>query len=207
MNWQKIDQQNIWHPFSPLSEKPVIQVKKGRGVYLQTIENKWIIDCISSWWVNIHGHANKQIARAIGKQASRLEQVIFAGFTHEPAVKLSQLLLKLLPNTQSKLFFSDDGSTSVEVALKIAIQYWKNQGIKRKKIIAIDGAYHGDTFGSMSVGERGIFNLPFFDFLFEVDFIPFPEGNGEKSIEKMKELASEDTALFIFEPLGQGASG
>ncbi len=207
MNWQKIDQKNIWHPFSPLSERPVIQVKKGRGIYLQTIDNQWIIDCISSWWVNIHGHANKQIARAIGKQARKLEQVIFAGFTHEPAAKLSQLLLKLLPESQSKLFFSDDGSTSVEVALKIAIQYWRNQGIKRKKVIAIDGAYHGDTFGSMSVGERGIFNLPFFDYLFEVDFIPFPEGDGAPSIQKMKELVSDDTALFIFEPLVQGASG
>ena len=136
-----------------------------------------------------------------------MEQVIFAGFTHEPAVKLSQLLLSILPENQSKLFFSDDGSTSVEVALKLAIQYWKNLGKPRMRIIAIDGAYHGDTFGSMSVGERGLFNLPFFDFLFEVDFIPFPEGDGANSIAKMKELASEDTALFIFEPLVQGASG
>ena len=207
MNWQKLDQKNIWHPFSPLSEKPVIQVKKGRGVYLQTIDNRWIMDCISSWWVNTHGHANKQISRAISKQSRKLEQVIFAGFTHEPAVKLSQLLLNLLPDNQSKLFFSDDGSTSVEVALKLAIQYWKNLGKPRRKIIAIDGAYHGDTFGSMSVGERGIFNLPFFDFLFEVDFIPFPEGDGANSITKMKELVSDDTALFIFEPLVQGASG
>ncbi len=207
MNWQKLDQKNIWHPFSPLSGQPVIQVKKGRGVYLQTVDNRWIMDCISSWWVNTHGHANKQISRAIGKQARKLEQVIFAGFTHEPAVKLSQLLLRLLPANQSKIFFSDDGSTSVEVALKLAIQYWKNKGVRRKKIIAIEGAYHGDTFGSMSVGERGIFSLPFFDFLFEVEFIPFPEGDGSNSIKRMKELVSDDTALFIFEPLVQGASG
>ncbi|XOV94041.1 MAG: adenosylmethionine--8-amino-7-oxononanoate transaminase [Bacteroidota bacterium] len=207
MNWEKLDKENIWHPFSPLSNTPVIHVKKGRGVYLQTSDNRWIMDCISSWWVNIHGHANKQISRSIAKQVKKLEQVIFAGFTHEPAIKLSQMLLKLLPKAQSKIFFSDDGSTSVEVALKLAIQYWKNLGISRKRIIAIEGAYHGDTFGSMSVGERGLFNLPFHDFLFEVDFIPFPDGDGSGSISKMKELVSDDTAIFIFEPLVQGAAG
>lgn len=207
MNWKEVDRRNIWHPFSPLSAEPVIEVKKGRGVYLHTADNRWIIDCISSWWVNIHGHANKQITRAIAKQARKIEQVIFAGFTHQPAVKLSQHLLKHLPDNQSKLFFSDDGSTSVEVALKLAIQYWKNKGQKRTRIIAIDGAYHGDTFGSMSVGERGLFNLPFFDFLFEVDFLPFPIGEGSECISRMEDLASDETALFIFEPLVQGASG
>ena len=207
MNWLEVDKQNIWHPFSPLGGEAPLHAEKGRGIYIKTSDGRWIIDAISSWWVNIHGHANKRISKAIAKQSRKLEQVIFAGFTHEPAIRLSQLLMKLLPDNQSKLFFSDNGSTSVEVALKLAIQYWKNKGSKRYKIIAIDGAYHGDTFGSMSVGERGLFTLPFNDYLFEVDFVPFPTGNGKESIEAFKKLVSEETALFIFEPLVQGAAG
>ena len=207
MNWLEVDKQNIWHPFSPLGGEAPLHAEKGRGIYIKTSDGRWIIDAISSWWVNIHGHANKRISKAIAKQSRKLEQVIFAGFTHEPAIRLSQLLMKLLPDNQSKLFFSDNGSTSVEVALKLAIQYWKNEGSKRYKIIAIDGAYHGDTFGSMSVGERGLFTLPFNDYLFEVDFVPFPTGNGKESIEAFKKLVSEETALFIFEPLVQGAAG
>ena len=207
MNWLEVDKQNIWHPFSPLGGETPLYAEKGRGIYIKTSDGRWIIDAISSWWVNIHGHANKRISKAVAKQARKLEQVIFAGFTHEPAIRLSQLLMKLLPDNQAKLFFSDNGSTSVEVALKLAIQYWKNKGNKRHKIIAIDGAYHGDTFGSMSVGERGLFTLPFNDYLFEVDFVPFPTENGKESIKAFKRLVSEETALFIFEPLVQGAAG
>ena len=176
---EQIDSANIWHPFSPLAGNKPIPIKKGRGIYLYTYDGRKILDAISSWWVNIHGHANKKISRAITKQAAQLEQVIFAGFTHKPAIDLSKTLKKLLPVTISKLFFSDNGSTSVEVALKIAIQYWYNLGQKRTKIIALEGAYHGDTFGSMSIAERNIFSLPFFDFLFNVHFIPFPVGDGK----------------------------
>lgn len=204
---EKADVKNIWHPFSPLTGAAPIVIKKARGVWLETHDGRRILDAISSWWVNIHGHAHPKIAAAIARQAHRLEQVIFAGFTHKPAIKLSEKLLGILPSGFTKIFFSDDGSTSTEVALKLAIQYWHNKGISRKKILAIEGAYHGDTFGAMSVGSRGIFNHPFDDFLFQVTFIPFPEGNGQNSIDAMKELANEDYAAFIYEPLVQGAAG
>lgn len=206
-NWKKADKRRIWHPFSPLAGKDPVLIKKAEGVYLYTNDGRKIIDAISSWWVNIHGHANKKIAKAIASQARQLEQVIFAGFTHKPAISLSRSLLKHLPKNQSKLFFSDDGSTSVEVALKIAVQYWHNKGVDRKRVIAFEGAYHGDTFGSMSVGSRGVFSLPFFPYLFDVKFIPFPQGDGSNSIEAMKEIISGETAAFIFEPLVQGAAG
>jgi adenosylmethionine-8-amino-7-oxononanoate aminotransferase len=166
------------------------------------------LDAISSWWVNIHGHANPFIAAAISAQARKVEQVIFAGFTHPPAVKLAELLMQMLPDNQSKLFFSDDGSTSTEVAIKLAIQFWHNAGKPRKKIIAIEGAYHGDTFGAMSVGEReSIFNVPFRDLLFDVIYIPFPNGDGKNTVQAMRQVASEEVAAFIFEPLVQGAAG
>ncbi|MFY0601823.1 MAG: adenosylmethionine--8-amino-7-oxononanoate transaminase [Cyclobacteriaceae bacterium] len=206
-NLEKIDRKNIWHPFSPLAGNNPIAIKKAKGIYLYTHEGRKIMDAISSWWVNIHGHSNKKISKAISRQAGKVEQVIFAGFTHKPAVDLSKTLMKLLPKSISRIFFSDDGSTCVEVALKLAIQYWHNQGIERKKIIAIEGAYHGDTFGSMSVAERNIFSSPFNKYLFDVDWIPFPEGDGKASIARMKELVSEETAAFIFEPLVQGAAG
>ena len=204
---KKADLDNIWHPFSPLGGREPLMIKKAKGVYLHTPDGRKIIDAISSWWVNIHGHAHPKIAKAVGKQAKRLEQVIFAGFAHEPAAQLSKTLMKILPKNQSKIFFSDDGSTSVEVALKLAIQYWHNKGIRRKELIAIEGAYHGDTFGSMSLGDRGVFSMPFFNYLFEVKFVPFPKGNGQNTIDAMKEAVTENTVAFIFEPLVQGASG
>lgn len=204
---EKIDRKNIWHPFSPLAGNKPIAIKKAKGIYLYTYDGRRIMDAISSWWVNVHGHSHRKISKAISRQAAKVEQVIFAGFTHKPAIDLSKTLMKLLPKSISKIFFSDDGSTCVEVALKLAIQYWYNKGIERKRIIAIEGAYHGDTFGSMSVADRNIFSAPFNNYLFEVDLIPFPEGDGEASIAKMRALVSEETAAFIFEPLVQGAAG
>ena len=205
-----LDRKNIWHPFTPLqggNDTPLIT--RAKGVHLYTADGRQIIDAVSSWWVNIHGHANPHIAKAIADQATKLEHVIFAGFTHEPAIRLSENLLSILPNDQSRIFFSDNGSTAVEVALKMAIQYWHNQGIKKQKIIAINGAYHGDTFGAMSVAERGIFNKPFFPFLFETHFIDFPvPGNEEEVIDQFSKLAQQkDVAAFIFEPLVQAAGG
>ncbi|RED92472.1 adenosylmethionine--8-amino-7-oxononanoate transaminase [Marinoscillum furvescens] len=206
-NLEKADQKNIWHPFSPLAGNKPIPVKKAKGVYIHTHDGRKIIDSISSWWVNIHGHSHPKINKAISRQAAKVEQVIFAGFTHRPAIDLSKTLLKLLPKSISKVFFSDNGSTSVEVAIKLAIQYWHNEGKPRRKIIALEGAYHGDTFGSMSVAERNIFSAPFNDFLFEVEFLPFPSGDGKAAIERMQEIVNDDTAAFIFEPLVQGAAG
>jgi adenosylmethionine-8-amino-7-oxononanoate aminotransferase len=138
---REIDKKNIWHPFSPLAGNDPILVVKALGCYLYTADGRKIMDAISSWWVNIHGHAHPIIAKAIADQAVQLEHVIFAGFTHIPAIELSERLMALLPKDQSKIFFSDDGSTATEVAIKLSIQYWHNKGVKRKKIIAIEGAY------------------------------------------------------------------
>lgn len=207
-DWSALDRANVWHPFSPLAGNEPLYVSHARGLYLYTEDDREFMDVISSWWVNIHGHSHPKIAKAIARQAGELEHVIFAGFTHKPAIKLSETLLDLLPDDQSKVFYSDNGSTATEVAIKLAIQYWYNQGKARKKIIAIEGAYHGDTFGAMSVGDRtSIFNVPFTDFLFDVAYLPFPEGNGENTLEAMKQLATEEVAAFIFEPLVQGAGG
>lgn len=205
-----LDKQNVWHPFSPLNEvQDIPLVTSAQGVYLHTADGRKIIDAISSWWVNLHGHCNPTIAKAVAAQAATLEHVIFAGFTHEPAIRLSANLLSILPSGQRKVFFSDNGSTAVEVGLKMAIQYWHNRGIKKQKIIAINGAYHGDTFGSMSVAERGLFTEPFFPYLFEASFIDFPnQGNEEQVIAQFQRLIQQrDVAAFIFEPLVQAAAG
>ena len=189
-------------------EAPLV-VERAEGVNLFTSGGKKIIDCISSWWVNIHGHSHRYITEAIAKQADQLEHVIFAGFTHEPAITLAERLLKILPDNQQKVFFSDNGSTAVEVAIKMAFQYFYNQGISKKRIIAIDGAYHGDTFGAMSVGERGPFTAPFDSCLFRVDFVDFPTAEKEETVwQHFRELiATGEVAAFIFEPIVQGASG
>lgn len=205
-----IDKANIWHPFTPLagSAEPLL-ISHAKGIYLHTPGGRKIIDAISSWWVNLHGHAHPIIAAAVAEQAAKLEHVIFAGFTHEPAIKLSENLLKILPSNFSKIFYSDNGSTAVEVALKLAMQYWHNQGIARKRIIAIEGAYHGDTFGSMSVGDRSIFSAPFSPYLFDVAFVKFPEnGNENIVLDQFKSIIDlGDTSAFIYEPLVQAAGG
>lgn len=211
MKLPESDKKNIWHPFTSLVDGPEpLLVASAHGVYLNLQDGRKIIDAVSSWWVNLHGHSNPAIANAIAEQAKKLEHVIFAGFTHEPAIRLAENLLSILPKNQSKIFFSDNGSTAVEVALKMAIQYWHNQGIKNKtKIIALDGAYHGDTFGSMSVGERGAFTNAFAPYLFNVSFIDFPtEENRENVLKDFEEkLLTDQFGVFIYEPLVQGAAG
>lgn len=204
------DNKYIWHPFTSLGggAEPLL-ITSANGVYLHTHDGRKIIDAISSWWVNLHGHAHPEIAEAVSKQAATLEHVIFAGFTHEPAILLSQNLLSVLPGNHAKIFYSDNGSTAVEVALKMAFQYWYNQGIQKKKVVAIKGAYHGDTFGAMSVGERGRFTDPFSTYLFDVEFIDFPsQGKEAMALNQFKELAAgEQVSAFIFEPLVQAAAG
>jgi adenosylmethionine-8-amino-7-oxononanoate aminotransferase len=204
------DKQNIWHPFTPLtSASEPIEIQSAKGIYLHTADGRKIIDGISSWWVNLHGHSHPYIAKALCEQALKLEHVIFAGFTHEPAVKLSENLLSILPKNQSKIFFSDNGSTAVEVAIKMVLQYWHNKGVDKKRIIALSGAYHGDTFGAMAVGERGIFTKAFHSHLFDVEFIDLPKKeHEEKSIQQFTKLIGhKDVAGFIFEPLVQAAGG
>ena len=209
-SWIKRDENAIWHPFTPLKGmEPPLAVTKAEGVYLHTEDGKKIIDAISSWWVNLHGHSHPKIAEAIAEQARTLEHVIFAGFTHPPAVELAERLLQLLPENQSKVFYSDNGSTAVEVALKMAMQFWYNQGAERPTVVALDGAYHGDTFGSMSVGDRSPFSAPFDQYLFNVEFLDFPSADKEEEVvERFRKLcASGAVGAFIFEPLIQGASG
>jgi adenosylmethionine-8-amino-7-oxononanoate aminotransferase len=200
----------IWHPFTPLLTSPApVEIAEAKGAYLYGADGRKILDAIASWWVNLHGHSHPHIAAAIARQASTLEHTIFAGFTHQPAKTFAKRLLEILPKNQTKVFFSDNGSTATEVAMKMAFQYFYNQNIQKQKIIAFEGAYHGDTFGAMSVGERSPFNAPFQHFLFDVEFLPLPVGeDAHRAEQKMAEiLASNQVAAFIFEPLVQGASG
>lgn len=180
-----------------------IPVVKGDGVYIIEANGKAYIDAISSWWVTIHGHANTYIAEKIYEQAKTLEQVIFAGFTHEPAVRLAERLLDILPGEFAKIFYSDNGSTAVEVGVKMALQYWWNKGDKkRNKILALNHSYHGDTFGTMSLSDRSVFTLAFHDKLFEVIFIDPPMQGGVLYNGPWDEIA-----CLIYEPLLQGAGG
>ncbi len=170
------DKQVIWHPYTPQKYAPEpIPIVKGEGTLLFDTHGNHYIDAISSWWVTIHGHAHPYIARKIYEQALQLEQVIFAGFTHEPAVQLAERLLNILPGNLLKYFILITDPQQLEVAIKMAIQYWWNKGnTKRNKIIALTNSYHGDTFGAMSISERGIFTKAFQDKLFDVIFIDVP---------------------------------
>ncbi|MDH3710959.1 MAG: adenosylmethionine--8-amino-7-oxononanoate transaminase [Cyclobacteriaceae bacterium] len=204
------DREFIWHPFTPLvGSTENLVISQAEGARLITEDGQVIIDAIASWWVNLHGHSHPAIAQAIAQQAQQLEHVMFAGCTHEPAITLAENLLSILPGNQSKIFYSDNGSTAVEVGLKMALQYWHNQNISKSRVIALEGAYHGDTFGAMSLGERGAFTTPFWPYLFDVEFIPLPTGDAvDESIQHFKDiLKSGQVAAFIFEPLIQGASG
>ncbi len=203
------DKKVIWHPYTQMKDSSVIGIIRGEGTYLFDEEGNRFIDAISSWWVNTHGHSNKYIADKISCQSKALEHVIFAGFTHPNAVELAERLLKILPENQKKIFYSDNGSTAVEVALKMAIQYWANKRIEKRKIIAFRNAYHGDTFGAMSVSGRGVFTEPFSSYLFDVIFIDDPvKGNEESAFNQLKhEVNNGNIAAFIFEPLVQGAAG
>jgi len=204
------DISSIWHPYTQMKNAQLpIPIVKGEGTYLFDEKGNKYIDAISSWWVNIHGHSHPYIAEKVHEQFKQLEHVIFAGFTHPKAVELAERLLKRLPANQSKIFYSDDGSTAVEVGIKMAIQYWHNQGIKKNKIIAFKNAYHGDTFGAMSVSGRSIFTHSFSEHLFNVEFIDIPvHGNEKNSFQQLQNaLQSNDAAAFIFEPLVLGAGG
>ncbi len=199
------DTQYVWHPFDIYKSENLL-VKKAKGIYIYLQDGRKIIDGISSWWVNLHGHRNPKITNAIAKQLRYFEHVIFAGFTHTPAIHLAQNLCQCLPGNMKKIFFSDNGSTSVEVALKMTIQYWHNKKIKKHTIVAIEGAYHGDTFGAMSVADRGSFNIPFEPYLFDVLFIPFPEN--KDSISNFNDICkNNNVAAFIYEPIVQGSAG
>ena len=210
MTLSERDKKYNWHPYTQhKTAQPHIAITKGEGAQLWDEKGKEYIDAIASWWVNPYGHSNKIIADAIYKQLTSLEHVLFGGFTHEPAVLLSEKLMEILPNNQKKLFYSDNGSTAVEVALKAALQYFYNKGEKRTKIIAFENGFHGDTFGAMAASGISFFTEAFQGALIDVVRIPVPTvGNENKSIQVLeKALASNECAAFIFEPLVQGAAG
>lgn len=203
------DKKVIWHPYTQMKNAlPHLPILRGQGVYLYDEQGNKYIDAVSSWWVNIHGHAHPHIAAKVAEQLTVLEHVIFAGFTHEPAVELAERLLPLLPGDQQKVFYTDNGSTAVEVALKMCLQYWANTTKQpRTKIIAFKDAYHGDTFGAMSVSGRSIFTHPFQDLLFDVEFIDLPNAQNIAQIKAKINYLSNEVACFIFEPLILGAGG
>ena len=202
------DKKYIWHPFTQMkTAEKAIPIVKGKGTLLIDEKGNTYIDAISSWWVNLHGHSHPYIAEKVYAQMQKLEHVVFAGFTHKPAVELCEKLSKHLPSNQAKFFFSGDGSSAVEIALKMAVQYWKNKGENKTRFVALDGAYHGETFGAMSAGGRSIFSAPFSDLLFECTHIPFPKDE-QAAIQSLKtEIDKGGIAAFIFEPLVQGAAG
>jgi len=200
----------IWHPFTQHAlHDSMTKIVRGSGAYLYTEDGRRIIDAIASWWVVTHGHCDPRIVGAIRKQAEQLNQVIFAGYTHEPAEQVAAQLLKLAPRGLEYVFFSDSGSTSVEVALKMALGYWHNRGEPRTPIVVMQHSYHGDTVGAMSVGARGTFNMAYEPLLFNVATIPFPaSGHEQATLDALESVCrNENPAAFIVEPLILGAGG
>jgi adenosylmethionine-8-amino-7-oxononanoate aminotransferase len=200
----------VWHPFTQHAlEEKAPTIARGRGAWLETNDNRRILDAISSWWVITHGHRHPDIVAAIHEQIDKLDQVIFAGFTHEPAEKLAEKLVEAAPVGLDHVFFSDSGSTSVEVAIKMALGYWRNIGHPRTRIAALEHGYHGDTIGTMSAGARGVFNAAYEPLLFDVVRIPFPHPGQEQETLDALEAACRDTpiAALIAEPLIVGAGG
>lgn len=212
---------SVWLPFTQMKTLPELpRVKSAHGIMLELADGRRLMDCISSWWVTLHGHTQPEIAEAICQQARELEHVICAGLIHEPAEKLADRLVGILPEGLNHVFYSDDGSTAVEVGLKMAFQYWKNRGVKsRTRFLAFDGAYHGDTLGAMSVSHRSVFTDAFGEMLFDVDFLPYPEtftADPDPAATEAQTLAAlsdflekygEQYAALIIEPLIQGAGG
>ena len=214
-----LDRRHVWHPFTnPRGDEPVV-IESGRGAVLKTPEGREILDCISSWWVNLYGHGHPHVANAIHQQALQLEQVIFAGFTHEPAIRLAEALANRLPGDLNRVFFSDNGSTSVEVALKMAAQYWQNLGQQRHRVMVFEGGYHGDTVGAMSVGVSSGFFDAWKKWLIDVDVIPFPqtwladcevetrEAAALARVDQYLDQFGDEVVAMIMEPLIQGAAG
>jgi adenosylmethionine---8-amino-7-oxononanoate aminotransferase len=204
------DQKNIWHPYTQhKTASTPIAITKGEGALLWDENNKEYIDAIASWWVNPYGHSNKFIADAIYKQLTTLEHVLFGGFTHEPAVILAEKLLEILPTNQQKIFFSDNGSTAVEVAIKVALQYFYNKNEKKPTIIAFENAFHGDTFAAMAASGISFYTQAFQGMFIDVVRIPVPlKGHEQESFEALRNvIANHNCAGFIFEPLVQGAAG
>ena len=210
MNLTERDQKHLWHPYTQhKTASPPIAIIKGEGALLWDENNKEYIDAIASWWVNPFGHSNRFIADAIYKQLTTLEHVLFGGFTHEPAVVLAEKLMEIIPSNQKKIFFSDNGSTSVEVAIKVAFQYFYNLGEKKTTLIAFENAFHGDTFAAMAASGISFYTQAFKEMFIDVIHIPVPiNGQEEESYTALRNvIENKNVAGFIFEPLVQGAAG
>ena len=202
------DSEVLWHPYSPLVGPDPLVVQRAEQEFLWLEGERKIVDLISSWWVNLHGHGHPHICKRIAEQIQTIDHVIFAGFTHQPAIELAERLLRHLPAGQERIFFSDNGSTAVEVAIKMAIQYWRDENQDRKLIAVLSDSYHGDTVGAMSVSARGLFTDPFRDLLFDVVVLPRPESGTQEFLDALRSaLTSNRLAAFIYEPLVQGAAG
>lgn len=200
----------VWHPFTQHATEPVPpMIARTEGAYVETLDGKRILDAISSWWVITHGHRHPKIVEAIRNATETLDQVIFAGLSHEPAERLASALVDMTPAGLDWVFYSDSGSTSVEVALKMALGFHRNNGAPRSRIVVMEHSYHGDTIGTMSVGARGVFNAAYEPLLFEVDTIPFPAaGQEQKTLDAFERLTRDGkVAALIVEPLVLGAGG
>lgn len=205
-----IDQKHLWHPLTQnyyRTQRPVLV--KAQGVYLYDVRGKRYIDAISSWYTCVYGHCNPQLAKAVQAQAETLDQVVFTGFTHEAATQMAAALFSILPPNQQKVFFSDNGSTAVEVALKMSLQYFYNQGKSRDTLLAFENGFHGDTFGAMSTSGLSVYNGPFERFFLKVKRIPIPTGDNTAAVltTLAQLIARNRIAAFIYEPLVQGAAG
>ena len=209
MNLKQRDKKHIWHPLTQHKLHPeAIAIVKAKGCVLTDEDGNEYIDAIASWYTCMYGHCNNYITDKVTAQMQQLDQVVFSGFTHEPAVKLSEELVKILPENQNKIFFSDNGSTSVEIGIKMALQYHFNKGEKRHVLLAFEDGFHGDTFGAMSVSGLSVYNGPFEDFFIDVKRIPVPNGTNDLEIlNKLEDIVSNNAiAGFVYEPLVQGAA-
>ena len=204
------DKKHLWHPLTQhkLSDD-MLAIVKAKGAVLYDENGKEYIDGISSWYTAVYGHCNEKITGRVAAQMQQLDQVVFSGFTHEPAIALSEALIEILPANQEKLFFNDNGSTATEVGIKMALQYHHNLGNDRKLLLAFEEGFHGDTFGAMSVSGLSVYNSAFEDHFLKVLRLPVPNGdNNAEVVEHLKKLISkENIAGFIYEPLIQGAAG
>ncbi|WP_064966488.1 adenosylmethionine--8-amino-7-oxononanoate transaminase [Tenacibaculum ovolyticum] len=210
MTLQERDKKHLWHPLKQHQTHPdSLGIVKAKGCILTDENGNEYIDAISSWYTCMFGHCNDFITTRVYKQMQTLDQIMFSDFTHEPAVRLSEELIKILPKNQNRIFFNDNGSTAVEAAIKMALQYYFNKGEKRTTFIAFEDGFHGDTFGAMSVSGLSAYNGPFEDFLMDIKRIPIPNGtNNEAILKQLKQIVAENKiAGFIYEPLVQGAAG
>lgn len=209
MSLSERDKKHIWHPLTQHKKAgDLLPITKAQGAVLWDDQGNQYIDAISSWYVSVYGHCNPLITSKIAQQMLQMDQIVFSGFTHQPAVELSEKLMKILPKNQQKIFFSDNGSTSVEVAIKMALQFYFNQDQKRDTLIAFEDGFHGDTFGAMSVSGLSVYNGPFEDFSLDVIRIPTPDGTNNKDVlAKAKNICQNyKVAGFVYEPLVQGAA-